>query len=122
MKVRPDEVYKLAGLTSVSLSFQRPVETMKSNLTGTLYLLEALRFAGDTTKFHNACSSECFGDTPLEAASGNTPIRPKSPYAVSKAYSLKHIHFARRYTMRYTIERPTDFLPVPGYFIIMYLH
>jgi len=81
-------VYNLAGLTSVSLSFQRPVETMKSNLTGTLYLLEAIRFAGDKTKFHNACSSECFGDTPLEAASGNTPIKPKSPYAVSKAYSF----------------------------------
>lgn len=85
IKVQPDEVYNLAGLTSVSLSFQQPVETIESNLMGTLTLLEAIRFAGAKIKFYNACSSECFGDTPLEAASEITPFRPRSPYAVSKA-------------------------------------
>lgn len=85
MKVQPDEVYNLAGLTSVSLSFQQPVETIESNLMGTLTLLEAIRFAGAKIKFYNACSSECFGDTPLEAACENTPFRPRSPYAVAKS-------------------------------------
>jgi GDPmannose 4,6-dehydratase len=85
MKVRPDEVYNLAGLTSVSLSFQQPVETIESNLMGTLTLLEAIRFSGAKIKFYNACSSECFGDTPIDAASEETPFRPRSPYAISKA-------------------------------------
>jgi GDPmannose 4,6-dehydratase len=85
MKVQPDELYNLAGLTSVSLSFQQPVETIESNLMGTLTLLEAIRFAGAKIKFYNACSSECFGDTPIEPASEDTPFRPRSPYAVSKA-------------------------------------
>jgi GDPmannose 4,6-dehydratase len=85
MKVKPDEVYNLAGLTSVSLSFQQPVETIESNLMGTLTLLEAIRFSGAKIKFYNACSSECFGDTALEAAIEVTPFRPRSPYAVSKA-------------------------------------
>jgi len=83
-KAKPDEVYNLAGQTSVGLSFQMPVETMESISIGTLNFLEAIRFLGIPTKFYNACSSECFGNT-YEPADENTPFHPRSPYAVAKS-------------------------------------
>ena len=82
---QPDEVYSLAGQTSVGLSFEQPVETLESIATGTLNLLEAIRFLGASIRFYNASSSECFGDTGGQAADENTPFRPRSPYAVAKA-------------------------------------
>jgi GDPmannose 4,6-dehydratase len=84
-KIQPDEVYNLAGQTSVSLSFEQPVETLESIATGTLNLLESMRFFNKPIKFYNAGSSECFGDTNGEAATESTPFRPRSPYAVAKA-------------------------------------
>jgi GDPmannose 4,6-dehydratase len=84
-KIEPDEVYNLAGQSSVGLSFEQPVETLESIATGTLNLLEAIRFLGKSIKFYNAGSSECFGDTGGEAANESTPFRPRSPYGVAKA-------------------------------------
>lgn len=81
----PDEVYNLAGQTSVGLSFEQPVETMESIVIGTLNILEAIRFIGKPIKFYNAGSTECFGDTGSAIANENTPFRPRSPYAVAKA-------------------------------------
>jgi GDPmannose 4,6-dehydratase len=84
MKVQPDEIYNLAGQSSVGLSFEQPVETLESIAQATLNLLEAIRFTGRPMKFYNAGSSECFGDTDSPAQEG-TPFRPRSPYAVAKA-------------------------------------
>lgn len=84
IKAEADEVYNLAGQSSVALSFQQPVETMESIGIGTLNLLEAIRFLGRPIKLYNACSGECFGDIP-DAADETTPFRPRSPYAVAKA-------------------------------------
>ena len=61
-KVQPDEIYNLAGQSSVSLSFEQPVETQESIYLGTLNLLEAIRFTGKPIKLYNASSSESFGD------------------------------------------------------------
>lgn len=85
MKIEPDEIYNLAGQSSVGLSFEQPVETLESIATGTLNLLEAIRFTGKSIKLYNAGSSECFGDIGDRAADENTPFRPRSPYAVAKA-------------------------------------
>lgn len=85
MKIQPDEVYNLAGQSSVGLSFQQPVETHESITGGTLTLLEAIRFSGRPIRFYNAGSSECFGDIGDGAADESTPFRPRSPYAVAKA-------------------------------------
>jgi len=85
MKVKPDEVYNLAGQTSVGLSFQQPVETIESISKGTLNLLEAMRLVDRQIKLYNAGSSESFGDTGGLPANENTPFRPRSPYAVAKA-------------------------------------
>ncbi len=84
-KIQPDEIYNLAGQSSVGLSFEQPVETLESITTGTLNLLEAIRFLGVPIKLYNAGSSECFGDTGEIAADETTPFRPRSPYAVAKA-------------------------------------
>lgn len=84
MKIRPDEVYNLAGQSSVGLSFQQPVETLESISVGTLNFLEAIRFAGQPIRFYNAGSSECFGDI-NGVADESTPFAPRSPYAVAKS-------------------------------------
>lgn len=81
----PDEIYNLAGQTSVGLSFEQPVEAMESIAVGTLNMLEVIRFVGRPIRFYNAGSSECFGDTGEFAADEETPFRPRSPYAVAKS-------------------------------------
>lgn len=83
--VRPQEIYHLAGQSSVSLSFEQPFGTLTSNILGTLNLLEALRFLNADIRLYHAASSEGFGDTGGRPANIATPFNPKSPYAVSKA-------------------------------------
>jgi len=83
-RVRPDEIYNLAGQSSVGLSFEQPVETLESITIGTLNLLEAIRFTDRPIRFYNAGSGECYGDT-SEPADETTAFRPRSPYAVAKA-------------------------------------
>lgn len=83
-KHEPDEIYNLAGQTSVGLSFEQPLETMESIAGGTLNLLEAIRCVGRPIRFYNAGSGECYGDTQQDATE-ETPFRPRSPYAVAKA-------------------------------------
>lgn len=85
MSAEPDEVYNLAGQSSVGLSFEQPVETLDSVAVGTINLLEAIRFTGSKARVYQAGSSECFGDTGTEAANEDTPFRPRSPYATAKA-------------------------------------
>ncbi|MHB1085895.1 MAG: GDP-mannose 4,6-dehydratase [Thiobacillus sp.] len=81
----PDEIYNLAGQTSVGLSFEQPVEAMESIAEGTLNMLEVIRFVDRPIRFYNAGSSECFGDTGEVVADEQTPFHPRSPYAVAKA-------------------------------------
>lgn len=84
-RVAPDEIYNLGGQSSVALSFQQPVETLDSISTGTLNMLEAIRFLARPVRFYNAGSGECFGDTVGRAAIESTAFRPRSPYGVAKA-------------------------------------
>jgi len=84
-KIEPDEIYNLAGQSSVGLSFEQPVETMESISVGSLNLLEVIRFLGRPVRLYNACSGECFGDTGNTGADESMPFRPRSPYAVAKA-------------------------------------
>lgn len=83
-RVKPDEIYNLAGQSSVALSFDQPVETLESISVGTLNLLEAIRFTERPIRFYNAGSGECFGDS-REPADESTAFRPRSPYAVAKS-------------------------------------
>jgi GDPmannose 4,6-dehydratase len=82
--LRPDEIYNLSGLTSVSLSFEKPAEALESIANVTLNILEAILFIDPTIKYYNASSSECFGDTGKFSANEETPLKPCSPYGVAK--------------------------------------
>ena len=84
-RVAPDEIYNLAGQSSVGLSFEQPMETLESIATGTVNFLEAIRFSGRPIRFYNAGSGECFGNAGGVPANEETPFRPRSPYAVAKA-------------------------------------
>jgi GDPmannose 4,6-dehydratase len=84
---KPDEVYFLAGQSSVGLSFEQPVETLESITLGTLNMLEAIRFGGRPIRLYHASSSECFGNVGKQPADESTPFQPSSPYAVAKASS-----------------------------------
>ena len=81
----PDEVYYLAGQSSVALSFDQPAETIQSVVIGTLNMLEACRMFDKEIRLYQAGSSECFGDTQGLPANEKTPLNPRSPYAVAKA-------------------------------------
>ena len=81
----PDEIYNLAGQTSVGLSFDQPVEAIESIAIGTLNILEVIRLLNKPVRFYNAGSSECFGDTGDMPANEQTPFAPRSPYAVAKS-------------------------------------
>ncbi len=81
----PDEIYNLAGQTSVGLSFEQPVECMESIAGGTLNFLEAMRYLGIGSRFFSAGSSECFGDTGTKSANETSAFHPRSPYGVAKS-------------------------------------
>ncbi len=84
-KSNPDEVYYLAGQSSVGLSFEQPAETIQSIALGMLNVLEACKMMDKEIRIYHAGSSECFGDTFGKPASESTPFHPVSPYAVAKA-------------------------------------
>ncbi len=84
-KFKPDEIYNLAGQSSVGLSFSMPVETFESISIANLNLLEAIRFLDQPVKYYNASSGECFGNTGNDRADEESAFRPRSPYAVAKA-------------------------------------
>jgi len=84
----PDEIYNLAGQTSVGFSFVQPVEAIESIASGALNLLEVVRSINKKIRIFNAGSSEAYGDTGGEPADEKTPFRPRSPYAVAKAASF----------------------------------
>ena len=95
-KVQPDEIYNLAGQSSVGLSFDQPVETFESITLGTINLLESIRFINPKIRFYNAGSSECFGDTGENFADENTAFRPTSPYAIAKAAATWQVSLYRK--------------------------
>jgi GDPmannose 4,6-dehydratase len=100
-RVAPDEIYNLSGQSSVGLSFDQPVETIESIVSGVLNLLEAIRFMEKPIGFYNAGSSECFGDTGYQRATEATPFRPRSPYAVAKACAHNLVaNYREAYRMR----------------------
>jgi GDPmannose 4,6-dehydratase len=91
---RPQEIYNLAGQSSVASSFQYPCETVESVTRGTLALLEAVRMWAPEARLFNAGSSECFGNT-VAPANEQTPLAPRSPYGAAKAASMHLINVYR---------------------------
>ncbi len=106
-RVQPDEIYNLAGQTSVGLSFDQPVETFESICIGTVNLLESIRMLGRPVRLYNAGSSEMFGDAGDDPAGDSTVLRPCSPYGIAKATSFWQI---AQYRQAYGIHACTGIL------------
>ena len=88
-KIQPDEIYNLAAMSHVKVSFEIPEYTSDIVGLGTLRILEAIRLLGleQKTKFYQASSSELYGLVQEIPQKESTPFYPRSPYAVSKLYS-----------------------------------
>lgn len=88
--VQPDEIYNLAAMSHVQVSFDTPEYTANADATGTLRLLEAIRILGleKKTRFYQASTSELYGKVMEVPQSETTPFYPRSPYAVAKLYAF----------------------------------
>jgi GDPmannose 4,6-dehydratase len=118
---KPQEVYNLASVSFVPMSWEQPVLTAELAAVGATALLEAIREVDADIRFYQASSSEIFGE-PLETPqTERTPLAPLTPYGVAKAYA----HFiTRSYRLRYGLHasagilynhesprRPLEFVP-----------
>jgi GDPmannose 4,6-dehydratase len=118
---RPHEVYNLASVSFVPMSWEQPVLTAELAAVGATALLEAIREVDPAIRFYQASSSEIFGEPVETPQTERTPLSPLTPYGVAKAYA----HFiTRSYRSRYGLHacagilynhesprRPLEFLP-----------
>lgn len=88
-ETRPDEIYNLAAMSHVKVSFDTPEYTANADGIGTLRILEAIRILGleNKTRFYQASTSELYGLVQEIPQSEKTPFYPRSPYAVAKLYA-----------------------------------
>ncbi|MEM7086969.1 MAG: GDP-mannose 4,6-dehydratase [Bacteroidota bacterium] len=88
-EIRPDEIYNLAAMSHVQVSFQIPEYTANADGIGALRILEAVRFLGleEKTKIYQASTSELYGKVQEVPQTENTPFYPRSPYGVAKLYA-----------------------------------
>jgi GDPmannose 4,6-dehydratase len=88
-EVQPDEIYNLAAMSHVAVSFESPEYTADADGIGTLRILEAIRILGleKKTRFYQASTSELYGLVQEVPQKETTPFYPRSPYAVAKMYA-----------------------------------
>ena len=89
-QVQPDEIYNLAAMSHVAVSFETPEYTANADGIGTLRILEAIRILGleKKTRFYQASTSELYGLVQETPQKETTPFYPRSPYAVAKMYAF----------------------------------
>jgi GDPmannose 4,6-dehydratase len=87
-EVQPDEIYNLAAMSHVAVSFETPEYTANADGIGTLRILDAIRILGleKKTRFYQASTSELYGLVQEVPQKETTPFYPRSPYAVAKIY------------------------------------
>ena len=88
-EVQPDEIYNLAAMSHVQVSFETPENTANADGIGTLRILEAVRLLGliQKTKVYQASTSELYGKVQAVTHNETTPFYPRSPYGVAKLYA-----------------------------------
>ncbi len=94
-KVRPCEIYHLAGQSHVGLSFEIPETTCEATAMGTLRLLEILRDLSEPPRFFHAASSEIFGRPAQNPQTETTPFAPINPYGCAKAFATQMVRVYR---------------------------
>lgn len=89
-QIAPDEIYNLAAMSHVKVSFDTPEYTANTDALGTLRMLEAIRILGleKKAKFYQASTSELYGKVVETPQTENTPFYPRSPYGVAKLYGF----------------------------------
>ena len=87
--IQPDEIYNLAAMSHVAVSFETPEYTGNADGLGTLRILDAVRLLGleNKTRIYQASTSELYGKVQEVPQSETTPFYPRSPYAVAKMYA-----------------------------------
>ena len=112
--IKPDEIYNLAAMSHVKVSFDIPEYVADTDGVGTLRLLEAVRLLGlnNKVKIYQASTSELFGKVQEIPQSEKTPFYPRSPYAVAKMYA---------YWITVNYREAYDILLVMVFFLIMNL-
>ncbi|NNM08996.1 MAG: GDP-mannose 4,6-dehydratase [Flavobacteriaceae bacterium] len=101
-EIQPDEIYNLAAMSHVQVSFQIPEYTANADGIGALRILEAVRFLGleDKTKVYQASTSELYGKVQEVPQSETTPFYPRSPYGVAKLYAYwATVNYREAYNM-----------------------
>jgi GDPmannose 4,6-dehydratase len=88
-QIKPDEIYNLAAMSHVAVSFEVPEYTANADGLGTLRILDAVRLLGfeKKTRIYQASTSELYGKVQEVPQTENTPFYPRSPYAVAKMYA-----------------------------------
>jgi len=86
-KIRPDEVYNLAAMSHVKVSFEMPEYTGEVDALGTLRILDAIRLLDHECRFYQASTSELYGLVQEVPQNEKTPFYPRSPYGCAKLYS-----------------------------------
>ena len=94
-KFNPSEIYYFSGQSSVSKSFEEPIETYSSNINLLFQILNFCKNYSKSTSIYNSCSTDCFGDNKKIFCDEKTEFNPRSPYAQSKAFSFWLVKYYR---------------------------
>ena len=100
-KYKPDEIYNLAAMSHVRVSFEIPEHTVDGIAMGTLRLLNAFKELTPNSKFYQASSSEMFGDNPEYPFDEGSKLMPASPYACAKVFAH---NLCRNYRLAYNLH------------------
>ena len=101
-QIKPDEIYNLAAMSHVAVSFEIPEYTANADGLGTLRILDAVRLLGleKSTKIYQASTSELYGKVTETPQTETTPFQPNSPYAVAKMYAYWiTVNYRKAYNM-----------------------
>jgi len=89
---QPDEIYNLAAISSVGISFEYPEKTINNNNKIIMNILKSLRKINKDLKLYQAASSEMYGNPPELPVTLNTPLKPISPYGISKSFGYRAVN------------------------------
>ena len=103
-KIKPDYIFNLAGISSLTDAFNNPIVTNEINNSSVLNMLEAIKKFSKKTKFFQASSSELFSENKLKKVSEQSIFKPRSPYAIAKLSAHYYCDFYRSFYKLYVVN------------------